>query len=222
MTAWSATRPSSTVRTWSRRPGASSRPCWTCGRPCPPGTFPTIPPAPGAPRPPTRSSSAMAASGGCPNDSEGGSAPLPKPPPGSIAPAKPALETDIPGRESSRLLRRTCEVARELAAEIVEQTRCRPHALEEMIQPQVLVGAVLAIVRVGVGHEEGGQLQDIGEGPDRDAASRGRHHDRLLAALGPLDGGHHLAADRQVGGRLGGVIAALVDHAHGPAAQVIG
>src|SRR5262249_3214120 len=38
---------------------------------------------------------------------------------------------------------------------VAKEVSPSPHAREEMREPQMLVGAVLTVVRVGVGHEDG-------------------------------------------------------------------
>ena len=104
----------------------------------------------------------------------------------------------------------------------MEQVRGREHALVEVIEAQMLVGAVLPVVGVGVGHHDGRELQDVGEGPEGHAASHRRQDHRGLAAVGALHHLDHPAGDRQVGGGLGRVVAPLLHHPDRAPAQVVG
>src|ERR1700693_4066443 len=65
-------------------------------------------------------------------------------------------------------------------AEVLKESGRGSHTLEEMVQAQVRVGAVLALVGVRVGHQDGRQMQDVGEGPDGHAAAHGRRDDGQL------------------------------------------
>src|SRR5215472_15402911 len=75
----------------------------------------------------------------------------------------PGARSPVAGRApSDRKKEKARAVARRLRGGDVrfrEQLRGRADALEEMIEAQVLVGAVLAVVRVGVRDEQRGDLQ---------------------------------------------------------------
>ncbi|MEH0072639.1 hypothetical protein V6L77_24245 [Pannonibacter sp. Pt2-lr] len=78
--------------------------------------------------------------------------------------------------------------------DVQEQTGHQPHAFFHHRQQHVLVGAVLAAFGVGVGHPDGGQTEDFGEGVVGQGSGKvrqnmwlpaGRFRQRLLHKFDP-------------------------------------